>query len=210
MTKSFSQLYLRCQLIGWSSVLLNLIGINYLIAIRLTGSVIWYSLIFCLAGLLTTHLLRSFIRRRHYRELPIRQALPRLLLATMAAAVIGSILEFAAIRSSMTITQLPRWLTHQNVFVGTFQYLIVFIPWTIIYYFHFYIILRRKLSLEDRQLQLLLKEKELSAAEPPVDIDFLTSSLDRIRSLIDQDPDSARSGINTFSNILRKGRLKTD
>jgi hypothetical protein len=59
-------------------------------------------------------------------------------------------------------------------------------------------------------LKLLLKEKELSAADPPVDIDLITGSLDRIRSLIDEDPVSAREGINTFSNMLRKGRLRTD
>jgi hypothetical protein len=210
MTRSFSQLYLRCQLIGWSSVLLCLIGVNHFVTKRPSGSYIWYSLIYCLAGLLATQLLRNFIRRRHYRELPIRQALPRVLLATMAAAVIGSVLEFAAIRSWMTITHPPRWFTHQNIFAGTFQFLLVLIPWTIIYCLHFYIILRRKLSLEDRQLQLLLREKELSAAEPPVDVDFITGSLDRIRSLIDEDPVSAREGINTFSQILRKGRLKTD
>jgi two-component system, LytTR family, sensor kinase len=210
MARSFSQLYLRCQLIGWSSVLVWLIGMSHIVGNQPFGKVIWFQLIFCLTGLLTTHLLRNFIRRRHYRELPIRKALPRLLLATVTAAVIGSVLEFAAIRSSMTITHPPRWLTHQNIFAGTFQYLTFFITWTFIYCLHFYIVLRRKLNLEDRQLQLLLKEKELLAAEPPVDVGFITGSLDRIRSLIDVDPDGARAGINTFSHMLRKGRLKTD
>jgi len=208
MTRSFSQLYLRCQLIGWSMVLLNLIGVNYLIVNRLSGSVVWYSLIFCLGGLLATQLLRSFIRRRHYRELPIRKALPRILLATAAAALIGSALETVPIRLWIPILNPPR--SAQDVFAHAIEYLIVFIPWTTIYCLHFYISLRRKLNLEDRQQQLLLQEKELSAAEPPVDIDFITGTLHRIRSLIDEDPVSAREGINTFSQILRKGRLKTD
>jgi hypothetical protein len=208
MTRSFSQLYLRCQLIGWSTVLVNLIGFNYLLVNRLPGSVIWHSVIFCLAGLLATHLLRSFIRRRHYRELPIRQALPRILLATAAGALIGSVAETVPIRSWIPILHPLRW--SQDVFAHAIEYLIVFIPWATIYCLHFYIMLRRKLNLEDRQLHLLLKEKELSAVEPPVDIAFITGSLDRIRSLIDEDPGGAREGINTFSNMLRKGRLRPD
>lgn len=138
MPKSFFQLYLRCQFIGWSSVLLNLVGFSYLITKRLSGPVIWYSLVFCLAGLL------------------------------------------------------------------------VLIPWANIYWLHFHIILRRKLRLEEHRLELLLKEKELSATEPSVAIEFIAGSLDRIGSLIDEDPASAREGINTFSRMLQKGRLKTD
>jgi len=210
MTRSFSQLYLRCQLIGWIAVLVWIIGMSQIVGNQPFGKVIWFQLIFCLTGLLTTHLLRNFIRLCHYRELPIRKALPRLLLATVTAAFIGSLLEFAAIRSLITIIPSPRWLTHENIIVGTFLYLIVFVPWTSLYCLHFYIILRRKSGLEDRRLKLLLKEKELSAADPLVDIDLITGSLDRIRSLIDEDPVSAREGINTFSNMLRKGRLRTD
>jgi hypothetical protein len=210
MTRSFSRLYLRCQLIGWSSMLVWLIGTSYFARILLPGSGIWLQVVFCLTGLPATHLLRNFIRRRRYRELPCRQAWPRLLLATVIASFIGSLLSFAAIRSLATFTPAPLWMTHQNIFAGTIQYLMVFIPWTTIYWLHFYILLRRKLSLDGRRLELLLKEKELSAADPPVDVDYITGSLDRIRSLIDENPDGARAGISTFSQILRKGRLKTD
>jgi len=210
MARSFSQLYLRCQLIGWSSMLVWLIGSASFLTNRLSGTVVLFQLVFCLAGLSATHLLRNFIRGRRYRELPFRQSWPRLLLATVTAAFIGSLLSIIGIRSLATITSPPRWATHQNIFACTIEYLIVLIPWTTIYCLHFHILLRRKLSLKGHRLELLLKEKELSAAEPPVDIDFITGSLDRIRSLIDEDPGSARAGINTFSQILRKGRLKTD
>jgi two-component system, LytTR family, sensor kinase len=210
MARSFPQLYLRCQLIGWSSVLVWLIGMGLFVPKHFSGSFIWFQLIFCLAGLLASHLLRNFIRRHRYRELPFRQALPRLLLATVAAAVIGSVLRFAAMRYSIIFIHPPQWLTHQNIFADTFGYLLVLMPWTTIYCLHFNIMLRQKLNLKDRQLHLLLKQKELSVVEPPVDIDLITGSLDRIRSLIDEDPASAPEGINAFSNMLRKGRLKTD
>jgi hypothetical protein len=168
-----------------------LIGSGSFLTNRLSSTVVWFQLVFCLAGLSATHLLRNFIRGRRYQELPFRQAWPRLLLATVTAAFIGSLLFVIAIRSWAMIAPPPRWASRQNIFACTIEYLIV-------------------LSLEGHRLELLLKEKELSATEPPVDIDFITGSLDRIRSLIDEDPGSARAGINTFSQILRKGRLKTD
>jgi len=191
-------------------MLVWLIGSSYFARIRLSGSVVWFQLVFCLAGLSATHLLRNFIRRRHNLELPIRQALPRLLLATVAAAVIGSLLSIAVIRSLATIIRPPQWIAHQNIFADIPRYLLVLIPWTTIYWLHFHILLRRKLSLDGRRLELLLKEKELSSNDPPVDVDYITDSLDRIRSLIEEDPPGARARINTFSQILRKGRLKTD
>jgi hypothetical protein len=210
MARPFSSLYIRCQLIGWSSMLVWLIGTSHFAGIPLSGSLIWFQLIFCLAGFPTTHLLRNFIRRHRYRDLPLHQALPRLLLSTVTAAVIGSFVSIAATRSMAAITPSSRLITHQNIFAGTCQYLIVFIPWTTLYWLYYYIRLRRKLSLDGRRLELLLREKELSASDQPVDVDYITDSLDRIRSLIDESPDRARAGINTFSQMLRKGRLKTD
>ncbi len=191
-------------------MLVWLIGINHLAFNRHSGSDIRIQLVFCLAGLSATHILRNFVRRHRYRDLPFRQALPRLLLATVTAALIGSLLSIAATRFLAAITPSFRLVAHQNIFAGTCQYLIVLIPWTTLYWLHYYIRLRRKLSLDGRRLELLLREKELSADGPPVDIDFISGSLDRIRSLIDEDPDNARASINTFSRMLRKGRLKTD
>jgi hypothetical protein len=210
MARSYSRLYLRCQVIGWSSMLVWLIGINHVAFNRHSGSDIRIQLVFCLAGLSATHILRNFIRRHSYRDLPFRQALPRLLLATVTAAAAGSLLSIAAIWSLAAIIRTPGWAASQNIFTTAIQYLIVLIPWTILYWLHFYIRLRRKLSLDGSRLELLLKEKELSADGPLVDIDFITGSLDRIRSLIDENPDNARASINKFSRILRKGRLKTE
>jgi hypothetical protein len=43
---------------------------------------------------------------------------------------------------------------------------------------------------------------------PAVDIDFITDSLNHIKSMIDQDPQASREEITAFSQLLRNGYLK--
>ena len=54
----------------------------------------------------------------------------------------------------------------------------------------------------------ILKEKSATAGDAAVDIESITRSLDRIRSLIAEDAAAARAEITVFSQLLRKGYLK--
>jgi len=205
MATSSSRHYLYCQLIGWSIILVWLIFFNSIFSRQHTPVTVKISLITCLAGLFSTHLLRNFIRRYKLTTLT-----PKLLLSIVTAAFIGGLLRIAGISLLAKITTLPRWLVYRNIFADTSMYLLLLIPWTTIYCLYFYTQHHRKETLEKKRLELLLKEKELSAAGRLVDIDDLISTLDRIRSLIDNDPAGARAGITAFSHLLRKGQLKTD
>ena len=119
------------------------------------------SLITCLAGLFTTHLLRNFIRRHHFLTLPFAPILPRLLLLTVTAAIFAGLLQIAGFTFLATITTFPKWLMSRNIFAGTFEFLLLFIPWTTIYCLYFYIQQRQQRAIEKKRLELLLKEKEL-------------------------------------------------
>ena len=166
------------------------------------------SLITCLAGLFSTHLLRNCIRRYQLTTLTLK-----LLLAIVTAAFIGGLLRIAGISLVAKITTLPRRFVYHNIFADTSDIPpAALIPWTTIYCLYFYTQRHRKETLEKKRFELLLKEKELSAAATGqlVDIDDLIGTLDRIRSLIDNDPAGARAGITAFSHLLRKGQLKTD
>jgi len=191
-------------------MLILLIALNSTVTGRFSTIVVERSLIFCLSGLFTTHLLRNFIRRHHFLTLPFAPILPRLLLLTVTAAIFAGLLQIAGFTFLATITTFPKWLMSRNIFAGTFEFLLLFIPWTTIYCLYFYIQQRQQRAIEKKRLELLLKEKELCAAGPVVDIDFIISSLDRIRHQIDKDPGTARAGITAFSQLLRKGHLKTD
>ena len=191
-------------------LLVLLIFFNSVIVRQHIPGTVETSLITCLAGLFITHLLRNFIRRHHYLALPFWPILPRLLLLMVTAALIAGLLRTACLTLWANIMTLPPLFKYRNILVNTSEYLILFIPWTTIYCLYFYIQRRQQETLEKKRLELLLKEKELSAEGQVVDIDFLVGYLDRIRSLIDEDPGSARAGITAFSHLLRKGQLKTD
>jgi hypothetical protein len=210
MATSSSRHYLYCQLIGWSMLLVLLIFFNSVISRLHIPGTVEISLITCLAGLFTTHLLRNFIRRHHYLMLPFWPILPKLLLLTVTTALIAGLLRIAGLSLWATIMTLPPWFKYRNILGNTSEYFFLFIPWTTLYCLYFYIQRRQQAAIEKKRLELLLKEKELSTDGKVVDIDDLIDTLDRIRSLIDNDPGRARAGITAFSHLLRKGLLKTD
>jgi len=212
MATSSSRHYLYCQLTGWSLMLVLLVLLNFMAIDKFRFSpAVGISLITCLSGLFTTHLLRYFIRRHHRLALPFGPQLPKLLLAVVTVAFIAGSLRIAGISVLANFTTLPPWQMHvyYNI-IFVLAYLLLFIPWTTLYCLYFYIQQRQQETIGKKRLELLLKEKELSATGPVVDIDFIIGSLDRIRTLIDDDPGSARAGITAFSHLLRKGQLKTD
>jgi hypothetical protein len=197
MGKSSSRYYLYCQCIGWGSVLILNIFVQLILTSpsHLTGKWTWRLSLFTLAGLLCTHLLRQIIVKNRWLQLPVKQTLLNLLLGViLTAAIAGSTLAIA--------------LSSHRLFAEIISYIIVVTPWTILYYGYHYMQKTRTEDLRRRRLGLLLKERQELAKDPAVDIDFITDSLNHIKSMIDQDPDASREEITAFSQLLRNGYLK--
>jgi LytS/YehU family sensor histidine kinase len=87
-------------------------------------------------------------------------------------------------------------------------YSVLFISWTLIYWGYYYAGRTQMEELEKLRLESMLKETEGQARVSVVDIDFITGSLQRIQSLIDENPSRSRAEITEFSNLLRNGFLK--
>jgi hypothetical protein len=159
------------------------------------------------AGLFITHLLRNVIRSQGWLNEPLRQGLPWLLLGTILAAMTAGLMKVTVISmGGMTMKQVEGQSWYARVFAAGFEYIILFLPWTIMYCLYYYIQKTRQKNVEIRRLELLLKEKSATA----VDIESITRSLDHIRSMIDEDAAGARAEITAFSQLLRKGYLKVN
>jgi hypothetical protein len=181
MAKSPSRYYLYCQCTGWGGFLILNLLVQLILRSHLEEKWIWRSFLFTLAGLLYTHLLRLIIVKYRWLELPVKQALPKLLLGTiLTAAIAGSTLAIA--------------VSSRRFFSEIIFYIIVITPWTTLYYGYDYM---RKTRIKDLQ-----RRRQV------VDIDFITESLNHIQSMIDQDPKAAREEITAFSQLLRNGYLK--
>jgi len=209
MLRAPSKYYLYCQSIGWGILLGVYIASGLLFMHLETIKTLENAFIIVLIGLFTTHLLRNTIRNQGWLNLPLRQGLPWLLLATVSAAAAAGLMRVTVISlGGMTLARAERLSWHARVFGTGFEYSILFLPWTIMYCLYHHVQKTRQKNAEIRRLELLLKERSATAADTTLDIESITLSLDRIRSLIDEDAAGARAEITAFSQLLRTGYLK--
>jgi hypothetical protein len=197
MHRPSSRYYLYCQAIGWGGMAALLIISTILIHIKLRWSVLAG---FIFPGLLCTHLLRNVIRHYHWLDLPLRRSLARILpafLLTLITAVL--------IRS--TFPNNPHFPHQFLPCIAELNF--VFFPWLLLNVGIHQIRYARENNLKRQRLEYLIKEQESADTGPAIDLEDLTGALDHIRSLIDQDSNSARREITIFSRLLRSGHLKS-
>ena len=211
MLRAPSRYYLYCQSIGWGMLLGVYIASGLLFTHLETIKTLENAFISFLAGLFITHLLRNAIRSQGWLNWPLRQGLPWLLLGTVLAALTAGLMKVAVVSlGGMTSAKVGHssWLS--RIFATGFEYSILFLPWTIIYCLYYHVQKAQQKNAEIQRLELLLKEKSATAGDAAVNIESITRSLDRIRSLIDEDPAGARTEITAFSLLLRTGYLKVN
>ena len=198
MASLSSRYYWYCQLIGWSA--LTTVHTISMISLHLRTGFGPFLAEFILPAILVTHLLRNLIRHHHWLDLPVRRSLkkllPSLLLALFAASLIRS-----AFHSSIPFAN--------RFFACIAEYSFVMPPWLILYLAIHHVRYTRDIHRKNRQLECLVNEKQSASTNPAIDIQELTGKLDHIRTLIDDDPNSARREITTFSRLLRTGYLKS-
>jgi hypothetical protein len=209
MLRAPSRHYLYCQFIGWGVFLMIYIT-SGIFVVRLDAiKSLENAFVTFLAGLFMTHLLRNAIRSQGWLNGPVRQGLSWLLLATVLAAMAAGLMKVTVISlGGMTMKQVEGQSWHSRVFAAGLEYMLLFPPWTIMYCLCYHIQKARQKNAELQRLELLLKERSATAGDTSVDIESITRSLDRIRSLIDEDAAGARAEIKAFSQLLRKGYLK--
>jgi hypothetical protein len=211
MLRAPSKYYLYCQSIGWG-ILLGVYIASGLLFMHLEAiNSLEHAFVTVLIGLFTTHLLRNTIRNQGWLNLPLRQGLPWLLLGTVWAAMAAGLIRPTIISpGGMTLARAESLSWYARVFVTGFEYSILFLPWTIMYCLYYHVQKTRQKNAEIRRLELLLKERSATAADTALDVESITRSLDRIRSLIGEDAASARTEITAFSQLLRTGYLKVN
>jgi two-component system LytT family sensor kinase len=194
MAKPRSKYYWYCQLAGWGTFLL---ADAILISLLHVPGFFIYLLLTTIIGFLITHLFRTVIRKYQWLNLPVRQSLLRVLFGFVAALTLASLIRTLI-------------FAHTRLLPGLIEFSLLFTPWLLIYALYHVISASRVKTLEKQRLELLLKARQEHAAQSSVDINSLTQTLDRLRILIDQDPDQARAGITAFSQLLRTSYLKTE
>ena len=195
--------YWLCQFVGWGIVALSLLFFALSFGRGITYEYLLKILIIMAAGLLSTHLLRYFIRMNNWLLLPVEKSIVRLFVAVVMTSILFSLLimgmnELAGVEKNTRnldfITRLSVNILTNGIFI---------IPWVLFYYFYHYMVKSRKQQLDTLKLEALVKELELKTIKSHINPHFIFNALNSIRALIDENPNKARNAVTNLSNILR-------
>jgi two-component system, LytTR family, sensor kinase len=201
-TSSNQRAYWSSQITGWSLFFL----IYGLIAAFFTGfhwQVFASYLIMSVSGLGLSHAYRYYIKKYNWRTLPIQ----RLSVNVLTASIIIGILWTAIIIPINSF--LPDFENEQQelslgiLLVVVFQFAIIMIGWSLVYFVIHYFESYRKSEVEKWRLEAAVKDAELIALKSQINPHFIFNCLNNIRSLVIENPEKARDMITHLSVLLR-------
>ena len=162
-----------------------------------------------------THLLRVISKKYRWHELRFQMLLIRIIPAVLLLAFVYMLASVAKL-----------WLVHSNfredftqsfasfyrensvgIFIGGTRLMSI---WLLAYYLYHYAQREIKIIQENARLNLIAKEAQLNNLWAQLNPHFLFNSLNSIKSLVVENPGSARRAIDLLSDLLRKSLYERD
>jgi sensor histidine kinase YesM len=194
--------YWLCQLIGWGMVVASMLFFARVFNVSISRNVLFGRIVIeFVGGILTTHILRLFIKWRGWMMQSVEKVIPKLAIATVVTSLLFSVLILCAV----WLLNLPheKQTFAARLLASTVNNGLLILAWVLIYYFYHFIEKSRRQQLDTLQLESLIKELELKTIKAHINPHFIFNSLNSIRALIDENPGRARNAITELSNILR-------
>ena len=200
------RLYWICQIAGWGGYAVTKIwaAIFYLHLAWLPAITEAVALHGAALGL--THLLRGFVKRRHWSSL----ARSRLALRIVAAGLLlGAPLGIATQFTSLSALQDPGLVGEAAVgpavilLLHTINWAFVFMAWLVLYFGALALRQYRSAELRQSELARALQLAELRLLKSQLNPHFLFNALNTVRSLIADDPPRAQDAVTRLANTLR-------
>ena len=206
-----AHVYILCQFLGWYAQAAG----NILFS-RMGDPITWKHIATytwgALAGILTTHALRAFIRRRNWLKLSPLRALPRVSAAALVAGTVITALVTAAWPLTFGMAALRKSGYAWILPVISIWSITVFL-WEVIYFGVHYFESFQTSEVEKLRLAVVAKDSQLRALISQVNPHFIFNALNSLRALIDDDPARARTAVTQLANLLRyslqSGQLET-
>ena len=206
-------LYWKCQLIGWSVVSVYWAYTvytrdNYGIFYTLLNYVLDISI-----GIFLTHMYRRFALKAKWSSLPIKQLLIRLVPTILLLAVLYVLLNNL------------KWYAYWTFIAGEnknlLQAIIYWDPilltglrlmsiWILAYHLYYYYQKEVVTAKENAKLSLIAKQVQLDNLSAQLNPHFLFNSLNSIKSLVIENPATARRAIDLLSDLLRSSLYEKD
>ncbi|MFT4022559.1 MAG: histidine kinase [Flavihumibacter sp.] len=197
--------YWLCQVSGWLFVICSmLIMVLSLTPDRIDARFIFKLLLMFVSGILSTHLLRTVIKRAHLLLMPLEKLIPRMLLGIVFTSLFCSIL-YLSLSDLFNVQpdnsrKLDLWT---RIMMAALDLGFYIVPWVLIYFIYHYVAKSRKQEIDTLKLEAMVKELELKTIKAHINPHFIFNALNGIRALIDENPQRARAAVTELSNILR-------
>ena len=206
-------LYWRCQLLGWSIVSIYW---AYTVFSRDNYGVFYTFLNYVLdvsIGIFLTHMYRMNALKANWSRLPIKKLLIRVIPSILLLAIL-----FALINNL-------KWYAYWTLIAGEdknlWESLIYWDPilitglrlmsiWILAYHLYHYYQKEVVTAKENAQLSLIAKQAQLDNLSAQLNPHFLFNSLNSIKSLVIENPNTARRAIDLLSDLLRSSLYEKD
>lgn len=164
-------------------------------------------------GLGVSHWLRDFVRRHHWRVLPVRKLILRII---VAAFVVGTPLGIVTQFTELSAFHDPAPLLKEYAPAFSFQlalpvsmalevvnWAFVFMIWLTIYFTAIAVREHRSAQFRQSEMARALHLAELRLLKSQLNPHFLFNALNTVRSLIADNPSRAQSAVTRLANTLR-------
>jgi two-component system LytT family sensor kinase len=199
------RLYWTLQLVSWTlyglfgGLLVVIFGrfSPYIIPIE-----IWVTA--TLIGL--SHLLRLYVRRHGWVQLPMLALLPRLVVAHLLIAVVSQLIIGGLTVLMFMVVPLPAgmhtvpWLQYVGYALNVF---FVMWLWSTIYFGLHYLDGYKQADIDKWKLAAAVQEAEMRGLKAQINPHFMFNGLNNIRALVLENPARARDMITHLSDLLR-------
>jgi sensor histidine kinase YesM len=200
MKLSRKQIYWISQVTGWSFfVAINLFIIASFEELPWQRILVWIFL--GILGIFFTQLLRRIIRKKNWLNLPLKNTIPRVLLASIIAGTIIYAFVFAASYIAGTMNQ--EQFNVARPIAGVINLSGITLLWCLIYFVVHYMENYKKKEIESLIWEAAVKDYELKTLKSQLNPHFMFNAMNSIRALIEEDPESAKVAITKMSSILR-------
>ncbi len=196
-----AKLYWYCQLGGWT--LFNVIElISYGNIIGYNENLFINGAINLLLGVTITHIYRLFLLRTGWLALPLYKLIPRAVSSVFIMAVLLATVNIGLDRLLLPVfQQIP--ISLEFIIPYFFNFGKYILLWALIYHLFQYWERSLKAERDKYQLEAIVKENQYNNLKTQLNPHFLFNSLNSIRTLVDVQPDMAKTAINQLSGLLR-------
>jgi sensor histidine kinase YesM len=200
MKISRKKLYWISQASGWA--FFGLVNIGVIASFeRLTWQrgLVWVYL--CYSGVFFTQLLRSYIKKWNWLNLPLKKIIPRVLISSLVIGTIMYVLVFG-VNYAAGLFESDRFRV-ATPFISVMNLSSIVLLWSLIYFAVHYFENYKRAQIESLIWEAAVKDFELKTLKSQLNPHFMFNAMNSIRALIDEDPGSAQNAVTKLSNILR-------